>query len=594
MTDQSKRERATAALAEHGTVRAAARALGIPPSTFQGWQASHTSRAFDKIAEGLSEVLEIVAPKGRLRPPEREIMPVTAQTHCVVCNAPSLDALCAACDKPKGRLRPPEREIMPLPRKGQVKTYIVSSAQNNTALHSAAWQNLLALAAHENAEVLVASFTYKTNGRAAEGQKKTSREGGDDAEWWDARVIPYLRNASIRLAPGLVWCGEMQILPTAVRPLSGLESHTGRDSAIIPHVKFAIEPVAVPKGADPKFLYTTGTVTLRNYIEKKAGQKASFHHGYGGLIVEVCDDGVWFVRILNADSEGTIYDLDRKVENGVVTRGHRPEAIVWGDIHTRHLERALRKLAWGAGGILDQLQPQVQVMHDVLDFRSQNHHDRKDPWRVFEKHVAAALNVGDEIAELADFLDESLRDYCQTVVAAANHDEALIRWAKESDFREDPENAEFLLDLTAAAYRAMRLGNGSFYPVEWAVRRETAWCGDRMRFLRRDETFVVCEDAQGGIKLDMHGDIGPNGARGNVKQFARTGQKCIVAHAHSLALHDGALQVPLMGALRQGYNVGMSSWSHGFGMVYQNGKRSPVTIRGGRWHARSVAYGSTT
>ena len=47
-----------------------------------------------------------------------------------------------------------------LPRKGQVKRYICTCAQNNTHLHDAAWANLVALAEHYSAQLLVARFAY--------------------------------------------------------------------------------------------------------------------------------------------------------------------------------------------------------------------------------------------------------------------------------------------------------------------------------------------------------------------------------------------------------------------------------------------------
>jgi hypothetical protein len=481
-----------------------------------------------------------------------------------------------------GTLRARQREVFALPKKGRTKVYFGTVAQNNTGLHEALWQNLLALADYDGAQILAASTTYNKP-KASKGQKKTAKESTDESEWWDARIEPYFVDRSVELAPGLVWCGELQILPTAVNPISGLESYTGRASSIIPHAKFAMQSIASPKHAGAKLIYTTGAVTLRNYIQKKAGQKAEFHHGYGAVIIEVCHDGTWFVRQLNADSEGVIYDLDRKVAGGKVTTGHRPEAIVWGDIHTRQLEPAMRRLAWGRGGILDTLRPRRQVMHDVLDFRSANHHDRKDPWKTYAKHVTKATDVAAEVAEVAAFLEDAARPWCETAVAAANHDEALIRWLKETVPGEDPTNAEFWLSASQRAYAAMKAGDTTFYPVEWAVSRAYRNRPKRVKWLRRDEDYIVCPDAHGGIELSMHGDIGGNGARGSLPNFARTGRKCIVAHGHSAGLRDGAMQVPLMGGLDQGYNIGQSNWSQGFGLVYPNGKRSLVTIYRGRW-----------
>lgn len=488
-------------------------------------------------------------------------------------------------DTAKGSLRARQREAYALPKKGRKKVYIVSSAQNNTGLHEACWENLNALAEHDNAEIIVGSFTYNKAKMSAKGAKKTSKEFADDTEWWDERVEPYLVDTSVELAPGLVWCGELQVLPTAVNPISGLESYTGRSSSIIPHAKFAVQSVASPKHQGCKFIYTTGTVTLRNYIQKKAGQKAEFHHGYGALIVEVLSDGAWFVRQLNADSEGDIYDLDRKIAGGRVTYGHRPEALAWGDVHERQMECDMRELAWGPGGILDLLRPRRQVLHDLLDFRSQNHHDRKDPWKTYAKFVTRTLDVQAEVNATADFLAYASRPWCETAIAASNHNEAMPRWLKETDARDDPANAKLWLAATVAAYAALEAGDASFDVVKWAVSKTPSRPGKRVRWLRRDEEYLVCEGAHGGIELGMHGDVGANGARGGLAQFAKTGRKCIVGHSHVAGLQDGAMSVGVMGALDQSYNIGQSSWSQTFALVSPNGKRQLVTVWKGRWRA---------
>lgn len=535
---QERHNAAKQALVEHGSIRKAAASLNIAPSTFQGWMKE---------------------PKA-------------------------------------GNLKTPPREVRELPAKGANKVYILTSAQNNTGLHEKAWASLQTLAELDCAEIIAARVTYATNSRASVGQKtghdaakrKTSQEGGTGVrEKWDERLDPFFHDYSIELAPGLVWCGELQILPTAIDPISGLEAYTGRASAIVPHAKFAMKSIPSPKMRGTKLVYTTGTVTLRNYIEKKTGQRASFHHGYGAVIVEVTDDGSWFVRQLNADSDGVIYDLDRCVNGKKVTFGNRPEALVWGDIHARQLEVPMRELGWGKGGILETLKPKRQIMHDVLDFRSQNHHDRKDPWKTFAKHCDIKLSVEDEFNELGEFLNYATRPWCETVIAAANHDEAFIRWLKEADYREDPLNAELILEATWVAYRAMRAKNKSFYAVQWAAERSTRLGQyDNTKWLRRDQEYVVCDDANGGIQLDMHGDKGSNGAKGQIKQFARSGRKCVVADSHVAGIHEGAFQVGVMGSLDQEYNQGSSSWSHTNCIVYANGKRTLITVWKGRWHGR--------
>jgi hypothetical protein len=481
-----------------------------------------------------------------------------------------------------GRVRAKASARAAPPARGRMKTYLLTSAQNNTGLHVKCWSNLLALAAYTRAEILVSPFTYDVESRAAAGEKRAGKPRGRiDAEW-DPGIVPYLSSRRVQLAPGLAWCGELQILPTATNPLSGLESYSGRDSSVVPHVKFAVVSVASPKNAGAKFMFTTGAVTLRNYIQKKAGQKAEFHHGYGALLVEVDSDGAWFARQINADSAGVIYDLDRRVSGGAVTGGHRPEAIVWGDIHVRQLEPEVRQSHWGPGGILDTLRPRRQAFHDVLDFRSQNHHDRDDPWRTYEKHAAGGLGVEAELTEAAAFLAGAGRTWCESIVVRSNHDEALVRWLKECDFKLDPLNAEFLLEATLAKYR----GGPAFDPIAWAFRRSGPALR-RVRFLKRDEDFVLCPDANGGIEIGMHGDRGANGARGSLLSFARSGRKSITGHTHAAGLYEGAMSVGVTAALDQGYNEGQSSWSRTHAIVYPNGKRTLLTVYRGRWRGCS-------
>ena len=98
------------------------------------------------------------------------------------------------------------------------------------------WKNLLALAKHYKARLMVGSFTYNQRGIGANNQKRHRgrRDVDDSSPWWDERVVPYIADSRERIAPGLSWCGELQILPTAVRPLSAMDGYTGRDSSIFP------------------------------------------------------------------------------------------------------------------------------------------------------------------------------------------------------------------------------------------------------------------------------------------------------------------------------------------------------------------------
>jgi hypothetical protein len=275
-----------------------------------------------------------------------------------------------------GSMKGRETLVNKLPKQGEIARYILTSAQSNTHINEAFWNNLMVLVEELDATFYCASYTYNLSSYGKASVKRGTDDPTKDNEvWYDHRVLPYFDQSDqrIKLAPGLIWCGEHNTLPTAKRPLTGLEGHTGANSGIYPHAKMALQSVPTAHKDHQKFLYTTGSVTQKNYIQKRAGLLAEHHHVYGALIVEVNSDGEWWVRQLNAGEDGTIYDLDMKVINGKVFRDVPVEMITWGDIHAAFLDELVSDTAWAKGGMLDTLRPSYQVMHDLVDFRARNH-----------------------------------------------------------------------------------------------------------------------------------------------------------------------------------------------------------------------------
>ncbi len=481
--------------------------------------------------------------------------------------------------KVKGSILGRQRFVRELPAKGETRRYILTSAQNNTPVHEAVWLNLLALADHYGAELIVGTYSYN---KAAFGRKAVKRgtELSSDHEelWYDPQVTEHLCDEQVELAPGLVWCGELNILPTAIHPLSQMEAYNGRCSNIVPHAKHAMTSVAAMKGEATKFNYASGTVTQRNYIQKKIGLLSEQYHGYGATLVEVCGDGSWYVRQLQATEDGVVRDLGLKVDAGEVTTGNPIEAITWGDLHVRFLDAEVRRLAWGEGGMLDVLRPRYQMLHDVIDFRSRNHHESKDPLARYNKWRDGKESVSDEVREVVDFLlADGLRPWCQAVMIPSNHHEAMERWLKEAKWQEDPANAVFYHE----AWLALLGGERDIF--RWACHHVTddhLTLGDQLLWLDTDETFV-----RAGVDLGQHGHLGINGARGNHKAFAKLGRATSTGHEHSAGIHLGNWVAGCSCELRVGYNRGPSSWSHSHVVQYPEGTRTIVTMWNGRWRA---------
>lgn len=476
-------------------------------------------------------------------------------------------------------------------KKARAKAYILTSAQNNTRVHEGTWQNLKALAKHYGAEIYVSTFLYANRTAWQKNMDKGANKKGDRglAElWYDPAILPYVNNDRVEIAKGLVWCGEMNISPTAENPLTGLEVYTGRSSGIIPHTRLHMQSIATVGGSGTKFNYTTGTVTLRNYIQRKAGLKAEFHHTYGALIAEVDDEGNWFVRQLNADSDGTIHDLDVKVEGGKITSGNRVEAITFGDVHVANIDETIRDMTWGRGGMVDQLRPRFQFLHDVIDMYARNHHIVKDPYKLFKRHVQHKDSVSLEVRDVVSFLEQVKRDDSQTVVVNSNHDRHLGRWLSESDGRKDPINAEFWSHLNALTIDYIRKhGEEPDYlklAIEELFNPEIEeWAN--VHFLKADTSFVICPKYNGGIECGLHFDLGQNGSRGSLGQFAKLGRRANGGHSHSAGINGGAWQAGTNSKLRLEYSHGPSSWSHSDIITHENGKRQIVTFYNGKWRA---------
>lgn len=478
--------------------------------------------------------------------------------------------------KPKVGGRVDGLKAVKAPPPGQVRRYILTSAQNNTRVPDKLWENLLALKEYYSAELIVGTFTYNKSAYGPMAVKKGTYTEEDKELWYDERLLPYIRDERVQLAEGLVWCGEMNILPTAIRPLSELHTYTGPESGIFPHAKIALKSVPTAKSEPAKFNYTTGACTMKNYIQKLAGLRAEFHHTYGALIVEVDTDGVWFVRQLNADSKWRIYDLDIVVDAGAVQPDQAAEALVWGDVHVPRTDEDVAEAAWSDGGILDQLRPRTQIIHDILDFHARNHHDLKDHVKMFQRHAAGLDSIWAELRLAAQFLNHVNRDWCSTVIVNSNHDRFLERWIVDTDFKRDPKNARLYLRATEAWYAAIEAKDERFLLLEWAL--GAAGLGTPAKFLRRDESYLVKD-----IEHGMHGDEGPHGARGSAITLSNLGRKLNMGHTHQAEIHDGVYVAGTFSSLDMDYNHGPQAWSHSFIVVYRNGKRAIVTIKGGRW-----------
>ena len=455
------------------------------------------------------------------------------------------------------------------------KRFVITSAQNNTEVHPGFLKALETFCKENDAQLLVSRFTYN----------KGAFDNKEGELWYDPKLKPYLFDEPGKITKDLIVCGELDVTPTATNPLSGFDNYCQGASGIIPHPKVAMKSLPGLGEDKARFLYTTGAITERNYIQKKAGQKAEFHHNYGALLVEVDDKGTAYVRQLAADNTGAFQDLtDKYTPDGKVLHNQPVEAVTLGDIHIEKRDPVQEEVAFGEGGIMETLKPKYLFLHDIMDFTARNHHNMKDPffWAEQEKK-GNTVEGGTEL--VGAFLKAHERKDRKDMIVESNHDEAFERWLSEADARFDPPNARFWHEACAEKLRQIEAGNMEFNVFEWAVRKK--YDLPQVTFMRENETFVICKDEESGrgIETALHGHSGPNGARGSPKGYTLLDMKANTGHTHSAGIIDGVYTAGVTGKLDMEYNKGPSSWSHSHIITYPNGKRAIVTVKEGKWKA---------
>jgi hypothetical protein len=459
------------------------------------------------------------------------------------------------------------------------RTYLITSAQNATPIHSKFFDSCMEFCKDKDAEFIVVPYRYKN-------PTSIWSIGDAEHEWWAKQLVQYLVNERVELCNNLIVLGNIKIQPTQSEPLSGLEGFGGTDSTIVGHPKIQLRSVPTLNGK-PKLMLTTGSVTVSNYTDSKAGHKADFHHSIGAVVVEVDDDGIFHVRHVHGnDKTGAFYDLNNLYTPSGVTSGHRIEALITGDTHAEFIDEIVEDVTYhNEDSIVSLLRPKKVFLHDVLDFYNRNHHHRGNDILAYGKQKYGRNNVQDGLQEAADFIDRISRKDMEVVVVKSNHDEAFDRWLRETDIKNDPENMDFFYYMKYHQMKSIKMsetGFDSFDPFKfWCLNPENdkgLLSTDSTRFLKRDESVKI-----GGVELGFHGDVGINGSRGDIKGLARTSSKMVIGHSHSPGIYEGCYQVGLSAKMNLEYKKGPSTWMTTHAILYPDGKRTLIHVSHGKW-----------
>lgn len=437
---------------------------------------------------------------------------------------------------------------------------IITSAQNNTAPFMPAWAALLQFAADNNAQVVVLPVWYNKNAFSAAKESEQER--------FDAAFLPYMvmQDTAIFTPDSVVLRPSAAVVATAKLPVNAAATlNSGELVTVVPSPKQQLKTLPRSPATAIKEAWTTGTMTGQNYTRSRAGAEAGADHVFGAVLIEQTPDGVLYPRNL-VFKDGVICDYSQAPENSV---------LVLGDLHCEMKDDDI----WSDTlDLCERVRPRLIAVHDILHFSTANHHNRNNG-----KHLYAVKDkqVIDDLLTVIQDLNQ-LAEIAPVYVVESNHNSALDNWLHDIGYnpKRDPRQAKIYYLLNYLVAESMDNGENK-NALQVAFEQLDQFdifpeLSDAVTFGSMDKAHLIH-----GCDLSQHGHKGQNGSAGSTGLFSRWGQSMITGHTHSPAIVGNVLTVGVTASLHQGYNAGgASSWNQSHGIVFPNGAKQIVPVRG--------------
>lgn len=383
-----------------------------------------------------------------------------------------------------------------------------------------------------------------------------------------------------------IFISDIKMSAKQIQPLTGLKriAQYYRSSVIYGSPKQSLDFVAISADHEkhPFALMSTGAITIADYdsdlyMSQRTSYIAERDHIFGAIVVERDGDDKFHFRQIQAERDGSFIDLGSVYSaDGSV---HDVDCVlVMGDYHAGATDPIVRHLV---GEICEDVNVVDIVIHDFFDGYAISHHDREIPGKMARKsemslHVLEEeLRMGsEELWYLQSHISGNL------IMVKSNHDEFLDRYLNSGAFIKDHVNYKVAIDLHS---HALDFDNPMDI-LDYAYRKygtAGTYDPDRIIWLQRDESYMV-----GDIELGAHGDLGPNGSRGSLKNLEDAHGACVVGHTHSAAILRSVFRVGTSSKLSLDYNRGPSSWTHTHCLVYPSGARQLINIVDGSWRLK--------
>lgn len=360
--------------------------------------------------------------------------------------------------------------------------------------------------------------------------------------------------------------------PQQIIPSTGLLRFGKKDfSLIIASPKQFMTTVPTKKDALPHIVYTTGTINTPVYRQTRVGAISEQDNQLGALVVEVEDSSKFHIRNILFDDKKGFTDLSQYYTNEGKPTKVQAEAMVLGDIHAGVEDKVAIEASIDQ---IKELDPKHVIFHDLFDSNSVSHHLQNDMMAKL-KREEHQKTLERELDYAHDFLRNFIsecgyeRNYA---VVPSNHDDFINRYLTQRRFIDDDNNIILACKLFVELYE-------DNHPVEAYFNKIKEEPFDSLKFLDIDDSFEI-----DGVELNLHGDKGNNGARGNAPSLETSIGAATTGHTHSPAIYRSIYVAGCNCKLHQHYNKGgASSWLHANVVQYKGGFRQMIITIDGKW-----------
>lgn len=443
------------------------------------------------------------------------------------------------------------------------KRYVITSAVTGCDVHKGFYNAIKKYCEFHNACLLIIPVSEPT--------KVKTHNKWHLADMLDGHNIVF---SDVALNNNL-YINTIKIQAKMINPLTGLNRLTSEHgSCIIGSPKQELTFIPSSNAKLPKALMSTGAITKPDYTPEKylslrlaaLGEK---DHVIGALIVEIEDDEIFYFRQIQADKNGSFYDLDLQYTPELVNF-NKAEYFIPGDWHCTETDPKVKRI-WEA--VTSVVAPEKIIIHDLFNGTSINHFDTNKPLTLGIKFNENKLSLEEELSKVAldlNFLDTY---YEEIIIVKSNHDERLEKYLDSIKFITDPHNIKISLKLACA----MMDGHS---PLQWAMENLFKINNpSKFKWLRRDEDYKFK-----GIQLGSHGDFSSNGHKGTPSSVEVCCPNSVIGHYHSPKIIRNTWVTGTSTYLKLDYNnKGPSNWVQSGILIHKNGQRQLINVINGKW-----------